>query len=101
MPEADAACTTAADDPSASRRAALERLARLLRRQGLTVHTAHWHLTATRDGSPTVEVWCHTRADDGGRLWFTHAGGTPISPATHPAITAAAVHRIVKRPHPN
>lgn len=93
MPEADAARRTASDDPGTPRRAALERLAALLRHQGFTVRTAHWHLTATANGGSPMEVWCHARPEDGGRLWFLHAGGLPIALAVHPATAAREVHR--------
>ncbi|MDX6740466.1 hypothetical protein [Actinocorallia sp. A-T 12471] len=98
MPDAQAARRPLAGDPG-SRRAALEGLATLLRRRGFTVQTAHWHLTAVHtDGTP-LEVWCHSRPEDSGRLWFTHPGGTPLAPADHPA--QAATHLLTTLPNTN
>ncbi|ROO84241.1 hypothetical protein EDD29_1761 [Actinocorallia herbida] len=98
MPDAPTARRAAPGDMGLPRRAALEHLATLLRRRGFTVRTAHWHLTAALDEGAPVEVWCHTRPEDSGRLWFTHPGGTPISPADAPGATALEVHRRATAP---
>ncbi|GAB2852961.1 hypothetical protein GCM10022221_60520 [Actinocorallia aurea] len=98
MPDAPAARRTASGETARPRRLALEHLAVLLRRRGFTVRTEHWHLTAALDDGAPVEVWCHTRPEDSGRLWFTHPGGTPISPADLPATAALEVHRQATSP---
>jgi hypothetical protein len=60
----------------------LQRLAGLLRGHGYAVNAECLHLTVA-EGDRTVEVWAEYRACDGGRLWFTRAGGAPICEAAH------------------
>lgn len=72
------------------RRQALQALAGLLRGQKYTVTVEVHHLTVA-DGGRAVEVWVQTRASDGGRLWFTRAGGAPICEADRPMDAVVAV----------
>jgi hypothetical protein len=79
------------------RRVALECLAGLLRGHRFTVKTEEWHLSATREGGRPVEVWCQARVDDGGRLWFTWAGGISIVEADNPTNAVIAVRHATRR----
>lgn len=82
---------------AAIRREVLEDLAGLLRGQGFTVNVETYHLAARRAGGRGVEVWCQTRSDDGGRWWFTWAGGIPIVEADRPTDAVVAVKMATRR----
>ncbi|HEX2313732.1 MAG TPA: hypothetical protein VHJ17_08370 [Thermomonospora sp.] len=83
----------ARNDP---RRTALHGLAELLREQRFSVGVRGLHLTV-RDGGRPVEIWMHHRPDDGNRLWFTWAGGAPITDATTPMNAVPAVRAALRR----
>ncbi|ROO88759.1 hypothetical protein EDD29_6438 [Actinocorallia herbida] len=64
--------------------AALFQLGNLLEGQGFVVRRMSKGLMVGPPGAippVVVEVWCGPRADDGGRLWFTFAGGKPLAEA--------------------
>lgn len=63
---------------------ALFQLGNLLEVHGFLVRRMPKGLMVSPTGAVppvVVEVWCGPRASDGGRLWFTFAGGTPMAEA--------------------
>ncbi|MBA9002110.1 hypothetical protein [Thermomonospora cellulosilytica] len=79
------------------RRQALNALAGVLRGQGYTVNVERLHLTVTDQTGRLVEIWAQRRASDNGRLWFTHAGGSPICEANRPMDAVVAVKATLHR----
>ncbi|WP_119726293.1 hypothetical protein [Thermomonospora amylolytica] len=87
-------------DLDESRRRALHELAGLLRGQRYTVTVHSLHLITQDENGRSVEVWAQSRPDDGGRLWFTWAGGIPICEAAHTADAVVSVKRALRSiPH--
>ncbi|GAB3279746.1 hypothetical protein GCM10027589_06490 [Actinocorallia lasiicapitis] len=81
-------------DVSGKRSAALKELAALLTEQGYAVRVGEFHLVAADrvgEGARLVEVWCQSRPDKAGGLYFTWAGGAVVCAADRPTDALVAV----------